>query len=49
MQVSQKQKKFSEFFAAFSKYTLNFKNFQKRDDAHTFFIFEVTDFKSVPR
>ena len=43
MQLSQKQKNFSEFFAAFFKSRLNFKYFEKKDDPHTFFIFEVTD------
>ena len=33
-QLSQKQKAFSEFFLAFSKYTLNFEDFEKRDDPH---------------
>ena len=31
-QLSQKQKPFSQFFLAFSKYTLNFEDFEKRDD-----------------
>ena len=31
-QLSQKQKAFSQFFLAFSKYTLNFEDFEKRDD-----------------
>ena len=30
--LSQKQKAFSQFFVAFSKYTLNFEDFEKRDD-----------------
>ena len=34
-QLSQKQKAFSEFFLAFSKYTLNFEDFEKRDDPHS--------------
>ena len=34
-QLSQKQKAFSEFFLAFSKYTLNFEEFEKRDDPHS--------------
>ena len=34
-QLSQKQKAFSQFFLAFSKYTLNFKDFEKRDDPHS--------------
>ena len=33
-QLSQKQKAFSQFFLAFSKYTLNFEDFEKRDDPH---------------
>ena len=31
-QLSQKQKAFAEFFLAFSKSTLNFEDFEKRDD-----------------
>ena len=34
-QLSQKQKDFSQFFLAFSKYTLNFEDFEKRDDPHS--------------
>ena len=34
-QLSQKQTAFSEFFLAFSKYTLNFEDFEKRDDPHS--------------
>ena len=34
-QLSQKQKAFSQFFLAFSKCTLNFEYFQKKDDAHS--------------
>ena len=33
--LSQKQKAFSEFFLAFSKSTLNFEHFQKKDDPHS--------------
>ena len=42
MQLSQKIKTFSEFFPAFSKSKLNFEHFQKKDDAHSLFICEVT-------
>ena len=35
MQLSQKQKAFSQFFVAFSKYTLDFEDFEKRDDPHS--------------
>ena len=42
MQLSQKLKTFSGFFPAFSKSSLNFEHFQKKDDAHSLFIFEAT-------
>ena len=35
MQLSQKQKAFCEFFLTFSKSTLNFEHFQKKDDPHS--------------
>ena len=35
MQLSQKQKIFSEFFFAFLKSTLNFKHFPNKDDPHS--------------
>ena len=31
--LSQKQEAFPQFFPAFSKFTLNFEHFQKKDDA----------------
>ena len=34
IQLSQKQKTFSEFFFAFSKSILNFKHLPKKDDPH---------------
>ena len=34
MQLSQKQKTFSEFFFAFLKSILNFKHLPKKDDPH---------------
>ena len=40
--LSQKQKAFSRFFLAFSKSTLNFEHFQKKDDLHSWFIFYIT-------
>ena len=33
--LSQKQKKFLEFFLRFSKSTLKFEQFQKKDDPHS--------------
>ena len=35
IQLSQKQKIFSEFFFAFLKSILNFKNLPKKDDRHS--------------
>ena len=34
-QLSQKQKAFAQLFLPFSKFTLNFEHFQKRDDPHS--------------
>ena len=42
MQLSQKQKIFAKYFPAFSKSSLNFEHFGKKDDAHSFFISEMT-------
>ena len=41
-QLSQKKKTFFEFFLPFSKCTLNFEHFQKKDDLHSRFIFYIT-------
>ena len=41
MQLSQKRKKFSQFFRAFSKSKLNFEHFQSKDDAHSLFFSET--------
>ena len=49
MQLSQKQKNFSKFFAPFLKFSLNFKHFEKKDHLHRFCIFEVTDPEDVVR
>ena len=38
MQLSQKPKTFSRLFRAFSKSSLNFEHFQKKEDAHSLFI-----------
>ena len=34
-QLSQKQKAFSKYFLAFSKSSLTFEHFQKKDDPHS--------------
>ena len=49
MQLSQKQKSFSEFFASFLKSRLNFKYFEKKDDPHRFSISQTTDSQMVVR
>ena len=43
MQLSRKQKTFSEFFSAFLKSSLNFVLFQKKDDPHGRCISKITD------
>ena len=40
--LSQNYKAFSKFFLAFSKSTLNFEHFQKKDDPRSLFISEIT-------
>ena len=40
--LSQKHKAFSEFLLPFSKCTLNFEHFQKKDDPRSLFISEIT-------
>ena len=49
MQLSQKQKTFSEFLAAFLKSWLNFEYFEKKDDPHRLCISEITDSGNVVR
>ena len=43
MQLSRKEKTFSEFFDAFLKSSLNFKHFQKKDDSHSWGISKITE------
>ena len=43
MQLSRKQKTFSDFFSAFLKSSLNFEYFFKKDDPHWWFISKITD------
>ena len=49
MTLSHKQKTLWEFFAAFLKFRLNFKHFQKKDHPHKVCIVEVTDSENVFR
>ena len=43
MQISPKPKPFSEFCIASMKSTLNFEYFEKKDQSHSFSIFEIID------
>ena len=49
MQLSQKQKTFSEFFAAFLKFSLHFKHLKKKEHPYRFCIFKVTDHENIVR
>ena len=49
MQLSQKHKDFSVFFAPFLKSRLNFKYFEKMYDLHRFCICVITDSENVVR
>ena len=40
--LSHKVKTFCEFYCSFLKFTLNFENFQKKDDPHSRCISEIT-------
>ena len=43
MQLSRKQKTFSDFFSAFLKSSLNFEHFQKKDDSDSWGISKITE------
>ena len=49
MQLSEKQKTFSETFAATLKSRLNFDHFEKKDDPHSFSICQTRDSEDVVR
>ena len=49
IQLSRKEKTFSEFFTAFLKSRLNLKCFQGKDDAHSFCTSDITDSENVVR
>ena len=49
MQLSEKEKTYSQFFAAFWKYRLNFEHFEEKYDPHSFCISEITDSETVVR
>ena len=43
MQVSQKQETCSQYFCGFFKSSLNFEDFQTKDDSHSSDVSEITD------
>ena len=43
MELSLKPKPFSYFFVPFLESTSNFKDFEKNDDRHSYFISQITD------
>ena len=43
IQLSQKKKTFSQFFSLFLKSSLNLEHFRKKDDTHSWCIYEITD------
>ena len=49
LQLSEKQKTFSQLLAAFSKYTSIFKYFEEKVDLHRFYILEIKDSENVVR
>ena len=49
MQLSQKQKHFSEFSPSLSKFRLNFKHFEKKDNPHSICSSEIKDSEYVAR
>ena len=49
MQLREKHKTFSQFFTAFLKCSWNFEHFEKKDDAHRFCNFKITDSENVVR
>ena len=49
MQLSEKQKNFSQFLAAFLKSILNFEHFESKHDRHSFCVSENTDSENVVR
>ena len=49
MQLSQKQKHFSEFSPSLSKFRLNFKHFEKKDNPHSFCSSEIKDSQYTAR
>ena len=49
MQLSQKQKTFSQLFRELLKSRINYKHFERKEYPHRFCIFEITDSENVLR
>ena len=49
MQLSKEDEVFSQFSAAFRKYSLNFEQFKSKDDPDSFCISQITDSENVVR
>ena len=49
MQLSEKQKNVSQFFAEILESILNFQHFETKDDPHSFCISKITDSENVVR
>ena len=47
MELTLKPKTFSHSFLAFVESKSNFKYFEKKDDHHTYFISEITDYERL--
>ena len=48
MQLSKKLKGFSAFLSAFRKSTFHFKNFGKKDEPHSLYIFDIIESEIRP-
>ena len=49
IQLSEKEKIFSQFLVVFLKSRLNFEDFEKKDDSQSFCVSEITDSEKVVR
>ena len=45
MKLSLESKFFWDFFGPFLESTSNFKHFEKKDDSHTYFVSEITEYE----
>ena len=49
IQLSEKRKTFSQFYAAFLKSRLNFEDFEKKYDSRSFCVYEISEPENVVR